>query len=195
VMRVYRPDQAQIFVVDPHNDLLRVVEGEHLGRYVHQQGQIRELGETLGALFAERMPTSDQSQKELAEGTRRWSGPDIFVLIDHEETLATWDTGGFLPGTGYPLAPLTPYIVRGKAVGLHLVVSRRIAQWGRTQGNPMVGEMVKAKAAAIVMDGDPGEGPIIGDTIKAQPSDPGRGLYVTDRVVAAVQVAMPVRMA
>ena len=194
VMRVYGPDQAQIFVVDPHNNLLRVVEGEHLGRYVHRQDQVRELGESLGALFAERMPTSDQTQEELAAGTRRWSGPDIFVLIDREETLATWDTGGFMAGTGYPLGALTPYIARGREVGLHLVVSRRIAQWGRTMANPMVGEMVKVKSPAIVMDGDPGEGPIIGDT-KARPAGPGRGLYVTDRVVAPVQVALPVRTA
>ncbi|MGH3967649.1 MAG: FtsK/SpoIIIE domain-containing protein, partial [Mycobacterium sp.] len=55
VMRVYRPDQAQIYVVDPHNDLLRVVEGEHLGRYVHRQDQVRELGDGLGAMLAERM--------------------------------------------------------------------------------------------------------------------------------------------
>lgn len=194
VMRVYRPDQAQIYVVDPHNNLLRVVEGDHLGRYVYRQDQIRELGDTLGALFASRMPTSDQTQEELASGTRRWSGPKIFVLIDREETLATWDTGGFVPGTGYPLGSLTPYITRGREVGLHLVVSRRIAQWGRTQTNPMVGEMVKAKSPAIVMDGDPGEGPIIGDT-KARPAPPGRGLYVTDRVVAPVQVALPARTA
>lgn len=194
VMRVYRPDQAQIFVVDPHNNLLRVVEGEHLGRYVHRQDQVRELGDSLGALFAERMPTSDQTQEELAAGTRRWSGPDIFVLIDREETIATWDSGGFMTGTGYPLGALTPYIGRGREVGLHLVVSRRIAQWGRTLANPMVGEMVKVKSPAIVMDGDPGEGPIIGDT-KARPAEPGRGLYITDRVVAPVQVALPVRTA
>lgn len=194
VMRVYRPDQAQIYVVDPHNNLLRVVEGDHLGRYVYRQDQIRDLGDTLGALFASRMPTTDQTQEELAAGTRRWSGPEIFVLIDREETLATWDTGGFVPGTGYPLGSLTPYITRGREVGMHLVVSRRIAQWGRTQTNPIVGEMVKAKSAAIVMDGDPGEGPIIGDT-KARPAPPGRGLYVTDRVVAPVQVALPARTA
>ncbi|BCP14024.1 type VII secretion protein EccCb [Mycobacterium paraintracellulare] len=194
VMRVYRPDEAQIYVVDPHNNLLRVVEGDHLGRYVYRHDQIRELGDTLGALFASRMPTSDQTQEELASGTRRWNGPKIFVLIDREETLATWDTGGFVPGTGYPLGSLTPYITRGREVGLHLVVSRRIAQWGRTQTNPMVGEMVKAKSPAIVMDGDPGEGPIIGDT-KARPAPPGRGLYVTDRVVAPVQVALPARTA
>jgi hypothetical protein len=99
-----------------------------------------------------------------------------------------------MAGTGYPLGALTPYIARGREVGLHLVVSRRIAQWGRTLANPMVGEMVKVKSPAIVMDGDPGEGPIIGDT-KARPAEPGRGLYITDRVVAPVQVALPVRTA
>jgi len=104
--------------------------------------------------------------------------------------------GPFTPvdGNNITISALTPYIARGREVGLHLVVSRRIAQWGRTMANPMVGEMVKVKSPAIVMDGDPGEGPIIGDT-KARPAEPGRGLYVTDRVVAPVQVALPVRTA
>jgi hypothetical protein len=50
--------------------------------------------------------------------------------------------------------------------------------------------MLKAKAPGVLMDGDPDEGPIIGNT-KALPADPGRGLYVTDRVVAPVQIAFP----
>lgn len=190
VMRVYSPEQAQLYVVDPHNELLRVVEGEHLGAYVFREDQVRALGESLGAILTERMPMTDQSQEELAAGTRRWSGPEIFVFIDREETLASWDSGGFVPGTGYPLGPVTRFIPRGKEVGLHLIVSRRIAQWGRTQTNPVIAEMVKSKAPAVVMDGDPDEGPIIGHT-KAAPADPGRGLYVTDRVVAPVQVAFP----
>lgn len=190
VMRVYSPEQAQIFVVDPHNNLLRIVEGAHLGRYAYRQDQVRELSAHLGALFAERMPTSDQTQEELAAGTRRWSGPDIFIFIDREETIASWQGGGFVPGTGYPLEDVTPFIGRGHEVGLHLIVSRRIAQWGRTLANPMVGEMVKVKSPAVIMDGDPGEGPIVGDT-KARPAEPGRGLYVTDRVVAPVQIALP----
>ncbi|WP_169824283.1 hypothetical protein [Mycobacterium intracellulare] len=50
--------------------------------------------------------------------------------------------------------------------------------------------MLKAKAPVVVMDGDPDEGPIVGKT-KAVPADPGRGLYVTDRMVAPVQIAFP----
>ncbi|ORV96893.1 hypothetical protein AWC13_18035 [Mycobacterium kubicae] len=190
VMRVYGPEQAQIYVVDPHNELLRVVEGEHLGAYVFREDQVRALGDSLGAILTERMPMTDLSQAELAAGTRRWSGPEIFVFIDREETLASWDTGGFVAGTGYPLGPLARFIARGKEVGLHLVVSRRIAQWGRTLTNPIIGELLKAKAPVVVMDGDPDEGPIVGKT-KAVPADPGRGLYVTDRMVAPVQIAFP----
>ncbi len=69
-------------------------------------------------------------------------------------------------------------------------MSRRIAQWGRTLTNPIIGELLKAKAPVVVMDGDPDEGPIVGKT-KAVPADPGRGLYVTDRMVAPVQIAFP----
>ncbi|WP_136246380.1 type VII secretion protein EccCb [Mycobacterium intracellulare] len=190
VMRVYGPEQAQIYVVDPHNELLRVVEGEHLGSYVFREDQVRALGDSLGAILTERLPMTDLSQEDLAAGTRRWSGPEIFVFIDREETLASWDTGGFVAGTGYPLGPLARFIARGKEVGLHLVVSRRIAQWGRTLTNPIIGELLKAKAPVVVMDGDPDEGFIVGKT-KAMPADPGRGLYVTDRVVAPVQIAFP----
>ncbi|UZK92663.1 hypothetical protein OIO89_00750 (plasmid) [Mycobacterium ulcerans] len=146
VMRVYRPEEAQIYVIDPHNDLLRVVEGEHLGGYAFREDQVRGVDQHLAALLAERMPDTDQTQEELATGARRWSGPEIFVFIDREETLAGWDSGGFIAGTGYPLATLAQFIVRGKEVGLHLVVSRRIAQWGRTQANPILSEMLKAKS-------------------------------------------------
>jgi hypothetical protein len=45
--------------------------------------------------------------------------------------------------TQHALAASSRRVETGKEVGLHLVVSRRIAQWGRTQANPLVGEMVK----------------------------------------------------
>ncbi|HEX7823468.1 MAG TPA: FtsK/SpoIIIE domain-containing protein, partial [Mycobacterium sp.] len=38
VMRCYRPDEAQIYVIDPGNSLVKVVQGEHLGHYVGEDG-------------------------------------------------------------------------------------------------------------------------------------------------------------
>jgi hypothetical protein len=120
-----------------------------------------------------------------------WEGPEIFVFVDHEERVAEWDRGGFGNAAGNPLASLRPYISRGRDVGLHLVVSRLLDQWGRTMSNPIISELVKAKAPAVLMDGDPGEGPIIRG-IKSQRQPKGRGIYITDNTTERVQIALTV---
>jgi hypothetical protein len=51
---------------------------------------------------------------------------------------------------------------------------------------------LQAKVAGVVMDGDRAEGAIIGET-KAAKFPLGRGIYVTDRLVAPVQIAMSER--
>lgn len=188
VMRIYTPKQAQIYVIDPFNDLLQVVEGDHLGEYAFNEARIRALADKLGAELDSRKPADDLTQAELAAGTRRWSGPEIFVFVDREEELHRLDRGGFQLGSGYPLAPLVSLVDRGKEVGLHLIVSRRLKQWQRAVMSPLVGQMLRASTAGVVMDGDRGEGPIIGDT-KAADLPSGRGIYVTDALAAPVQIA------
>nr|VTP02302.1 ESX-1 secretion system protein EccCb1 [Mycobacterium riyadhense] len=192
VMRTYSPEQAQIYVIDPFNDLLQVVEGDHLGDYVFHEDRIRALADRLGAELESRRPTEELTQRELAAGTRRWSGPEIFVFVDREEEVQRMDRGGFQPGSGYPLAPLVPLITRGKEVGLHLIVSRRSPHWQRAINSPLVGQLVRGGAAGVVMDGDRAEGPIL-DQTKADKFHPGRGIYVTDALVAPVQIALPSR--
>lgn len=189
VLHAYSPEQAQIYVIDAHNGLLQVVpEGAHLGAYAYRERQIRDVAVEVAAILESRLPAEEATQAELAAGTRRWSGPEIFVFVDREETIQSWDKGGWQEGTGYPLEPLVPFVDRGREVGLHLVVSRRLAQWGRAALSPLVGRLLQAKVAGVVMDGDRGEGAIIGDT-KAAKFPPGRGIYVTDRLVAPVQIA------
>jgi S-DNA-T family DNA segregation ATPase FtsK/SpoIIIE len=189
VMRAYTPEHAQIYVVDPHNGLLQVVpEGAHLGAYAYREGQIRDMAVEVAALLESRLPTEEATQADLAAGVQRWSGPEVFVFVDREETIQSWDRGGWQEGTGYPLEPLVGFLDRGREVGLHLVVSRRLAQWGRAALSPLVGRLLQAKVAGVVMDGDRGEGAIIADT-KAVKFPPGRGIYVTDKLVAPVQIA------
>jgi S-DNA-T family DNA segregation ATPase FtsK/SpoIIIE len=196
VMRLYTPEQAQIYVIDPFNDLLQVVEGDHLGEYVFHEERMRELADRLAAELESRKPSHDQTQAELAAelggGRRRWSGPEYFVFVDREEEVQRFDRGGFAAGSGYPLAPLVPFVTRGKEVGLHLIVARRITQWQRAVNSPLVGQMWRGGTAGVVMDGDRHEGEILGTT-KADSFDPGRGIYVTDTVVAPVQIALPTR--
>jgi len=189
VMRVYSPEQAQIYVIDPHNALLRVVEGAHLGEYAYREDQVRGLGHTLAGLLAGRLPDAESSQEELAQAVRHWSGPELFVIIDREETLASWVTNAFAADGGHPLAGLRPFLSRGREVGLHMVMSRVIDQWAGTFSNPLISEMVKAKTPTVIMDGDRNEGAIVGG-IKAEAMPPGRGKYVTDRLTVPVQIAL-----
>ncbi|MBY0442812.1 MAG: cell division protein FtsK, partial [Mycobacteriaceae bacterium] len=193
VMNAYTPEQAQIYVADPHNGLLQVVpEGAHLGAYTHRERQIRDMAVQVAAILESRLPGEEITQAELAAGVQQWSGPEIFVFIDREETIQSWDRGGWQEGTGYPLEPLIAFVERGREVGLHLIVSRRLTQWGRAALSPLVGRLLQVKVATVVMDGDRAEGAIIGDT-KAAKFPPGRGIYVTDKLVAPVQIAVAER--
>ena len=190
VMRAYRPDQARIFVVDPHNSLLQVVEGAHLGGYVYRQQQVRDMAAEVARLLETRLPPEHATQAELAAGVR-WSGPQVFVFVDNEETIQSWDSGmSFAPGAaGYPLEPLLAFMDRGKEVGLHFVVSRRIGNWGRAVASPLVGRMLQLTTPGVVMDGPRSQGDILGG-VKAASQPPGRGIYVTDRLAAPVQIAV-----
>jgi type VII secretion protein EccCb len=189
VMRAYSPAEAQIYLVDPKNSLLQVVEGDHLGAYTFREQQVRDMAGQLAAVLETRLPPEDVSQAELAAAAG-WSGAHIFVFVDDEHMVQAWDRGGWQPGTGYPLEPLLPFADRGKEIGLHFVVSRRIGQWGRALGSPLPGKLLQLKVPGVVMDGDRGEGKIM-DEVMALRQPPGRGIYVTDKVSAPVQIAWP----
>jgi S-DNA-T family DNA segregation ATPase FtsK/SpoIIIE len=225
IMAAYSPEEAEIFVVDPHTGLAQVVEGPHLGvyvdqpaapkdeaamlrsfgvetpdvpvepppvgkphpGYVHREDQIRSLGAYLGSVLAQRLPEGDLTQAQIAAGLR-WPGRQIFVIVDREETLQEWASGNFMAGA-YPLEPVMQYVSRGLEVGLHLVVGRRIGTWARAAGSPLVDRLLRMKSPGVVMSGDKSEGAIIGSQ-KATKMPPGRGVYVTDKVTAPVQIAM-----
>jgi DNA segregation ATPase FtsK/SpoIIIE, S-DNA-T family len=189
VMRAYSPAQARIYVVDPKNSLLQVVEGDHLGKYAFREQQVRDMAAELAAELETRLLPGDVSQAELAAAAG-WTGAHVFVFVDDEHMVQAWDRGGWQPGTGYPLEPLLPFADRGKEIGLHFVVSRRLGEWGRALGSPLPGKLLQLKVPGIVMDGDRSQGKIMGE-VMALRQPPGRGIYVTDKVSAPVQIAWP----
>lgn len=81
IMRSYRPEEAQIYVIDPGNSLVRVVQGPHLGRYIGEDGvesegytyyedDVRAMTRHIDSLLAPRMPRGRAGQEELAQATR-----------------------------------------------------------------------------------------------------------------------------
>lgn len=202
ITRCYRPEDAQIYVIDPNNAQVKVVQGEHLGRYVGEDGaelegytyyedDVRAMVAHIDQLLAPRLPRARAGQDELAQATRSWSGPEIFVIVDDEQIVAGWSAGALMfrpDGKGPALEGLTKYIDRAREVGLHLVVGRRLSPWGQAMGAPLAGRLISLTVPTVIMDGPREEGTLIRG-VKASRQPVGRGVYVTDKLVAPVQIA------
>lgn len=205
IMRLYTPEQAVIYVIDPKNALVRVVEGDHLGRYfgadgneyegyVYHEDEARALAAHVGEVLRPRLPRKGASQEELASSSRSWTGPEIFVLVDDEETVTSWGMANMFSATGggAVLEPLIKVADRGREIGLHFVVARRLAPWGQAMSSPLTGKLLQLAMPTVVMDGPRDEGIIVG-SVRASRQPVGRGIYVTDKLTAPVQIAKPER--
>jgi type VII secretion protein EccCa/type VII secretion protein EccCb len=227
LMRVFTPDEVEIFMVDPQIKLAGVVDGPHLGSYVDlpappkpdymnvatsfgsataaaaepaqpsgplqrhdgyvfRDEQVRSMAASLAAELEKRRPADKLTQAQIAAGVE-WTGRQTFVVIDREEMVHAWGGGAFSPA-GHPLQPLVPYLPIAREVGLHVIVGRRITDWVRASGSPVISELLKMKAPGVVMSGSRGEGEILGG-VKASKMPVGRGMYVGDRHTAPVQIA------
>ncbi|NTY62527.1 type VII secretion protein EccCa [Mycolicibacterium sphagni] len=201
IMRCYRPEEAQLYVIDPGNSLVRVVQGPHLGRYIGEDGvesegytyyedDVRAMVSHIDALLAPRMPRGRAGQEELAQAKRSWSGPEIFVVVDDEQIVAGWSSGVNMfraDGKGPAVEGLIKYIGRAREVGLHLIVGRRFP-WGPAMSSPLAGRLIAQTVPLVVMDGERMEGELIRG-VKAARQPVGRGIYVTDRLSAPAQIA------
>ena len=201
IMRCYRPEDAQIYVIDPNNALVRVVQGEHLGRFVGEDGvesegytyyedDVRAMTRHIDTLLAPRMPRGRAGQEELAQSSRSWSGPEIFVIVDDEQIVAGWSSGANMfraDGKGPAVEGLTKYLDRAREVGLHLIVGRRFP-WGQAMSSPLAGKLIAQTAPTVVMDGARLEGETIRG-VRPSKQPVGRGIYVTDRLSAPAQIA------
>jgi DNA segregation ATPase FtsK/SpoIIIE, S-DNA-T family len=108
-------------------------------------------------------------------------GPRWVVLVDDYDLLPA--------AAGSPLLPLLDLLGLGRELGLHLVLTRRVAGSARAAFEPVVQRLRELGGVGLVMSGDPGEGPLLGNQ-RAVPLPPGRGFLVQPRrAPALVQVA------
>ena len=166
------PQQAKFIVADYRRTLLGVVEGDHLAGYAASASvlsdMISEITEYLGA----RMPDSAVTQEQLR--TRSWwSGPEIYVVVDDYDLVAT--------GSGNPLSPLVDLLAQAKDVGLHLIVTRRSGGASRALYDPVIARLRDLASTGLVMSGSRDEGALIG-TVKPSQMPPGRGTLVSRKL-------------
>src|SRR5262249_36801193 len=130
-------------------------------------------------VMRERLPGPGVTPEQLR--TRSWwKGPELFVLVDDYDLVAT--------GPNNPLTPLLEFLAQGRDIGLHLVVSRLVGGAARAMYDPILSRLRDVASLGVVMSGPKDEGPLLG-TVKPQLLPPGRGWLVRRQGAQLVQLA------
>ncbi|RKN17047.1 type VII secretion protein EccCa [Micromonospora musae] len=176
----FTPEQARVILVDYRRSLLGAIETDHLIGYGTAAAHATDLVESAAGYLARRIPGPEVTSEQLRERSW-WSGPELFVLVDDYDLVAT--------GPANPLRALEEYLPQARDIGLHLVLARRSGGAARAQYEPIVQRLRELATAGLVMTGSPDEGALVGP-VRPGPLPPGRGRLVTRREgVRLVQLA------
>lgn len=180
IIRTRTPAQAQILLVDYRRALLGEVPDEYLLNYLTSAKDTGPALADLATYLENRIPGADVTPDQL-RGRTWWKGAEVFVLIDDYDLVATQ--------TSSPVQALQPLLAQARDVGLHVMVARRSGGASRAMYETVMQSMRDLAMPALMLSGDPGEGPLIGN-LRPTPAPPGRGRLVTrDRGVEVVQMA------
>jgi S-DNA-T family DNA segregation ATPase FtsK/SpoIIIE len=179
------PGQARIVLVDYRRTLLGQVPASHLIGYASNAETAASTMAEVADSLRRRMPGPDVTPDQL-RARSWWTGPEVYVLVDDYDLVAT--LGG---GTGAnPLLPLLEFLPQAKDVGLHLVVARRSGGASRALFEPVIARLRELASPGLVMSGSPDEGALL-EGVKPTPQPPGRGMLLTRRGGARrVQIAL-----
>jgi S-DNA-T family DNA segregation ATPase FtsK/SpoIIIE len=180
IMRRYTAQESAIMVVDYRRGLLDAVTGDHLLGYAGAEPVLTGLVEQVVAGMATRLPGPGVTAEALR--TRSWwRGPEVFILVDDYELVATAGRN--------PLVPLLEYLPQARDIGLHFIVARASGGAARSMFDPMLQRVRELGSPGLLLSGSKDEGPLLGD-VKAGPQPPGRGSLVRRRTGSTlVQIA------
>ncbi len=178
------PLDVRIHLVDMSRGLLSHADHSRVQNYAFTGSLAAELAHDLAGQLLDRLPPPDVDRAALRD--RSWrSGPDHYLIVDDYDLLLT--------GTSGPLGILTDALGHAADIGLHVLLARRVAGAGRSAFEPFGQRLRELSPTAIILDGDRGEGPLVGDrTAVRQP--PGRGFLLQRRQSPTLmQLALPCR--
>ncbi len=180
VRRTHAADEAQLVLVDYRRSLLDEVPGDYLLDHLTSAAGAGPALAELAARLEERLPGPGVTPRQLRDRSW-WRGPDVFVLVDDHDLVAT--------GRESPLLALEHLLPQARDVGLHLVLARRTGGASRALHEPVLRALRELAAPGLQLAGDPAEGPLLGP-LRPQPAPPGRARLLTrDHGVRTVQLA------
>jgi len=171
VMRRFRPEEARLILVDYRRSLMDLPESDHRIGYGIQAAKTLELMESVAGYMERRLPGPDVTAQQLRERSW-WTGPELFVLVDDYDLVASGPTN--------PLQPILEYLPQARDVGLHLIVTRRAGGASRAMYDPVIQRLRELSSPGLVMSGPSDEGALIGP-IRPTLMPAGRGRLMTRR--------------
>ncbi|MEW2434097.1 type VII secretion protein EccCa [Streptomyces caniferus] len=164
----YSEDELVFAVMDPRRGLRGAIPEEFNGGYAYNAKLCAGLAAGIATVLDKRLPDDSARLEDLEPGS--WGGgPRIVVLIDDYDVLTT--------AGQEPLAPFLPYIPSAVDIGLHFVLTRRVAGASRGIYEPLVQGLRESGSSALLMAGDRGEGQLFpGVYASQQPA--GRGVLI-----------------
>ncbi|MEU9202451.1 type VII secretion protein EccCa [Streptomyces sp. NPDC048332] len=167
----YSPDEAKLVVGDYRRGLLGALPESHLLEYAPTADALGTHMEALAGVFARRQPPADVTPRQLRDRSW-WTGPQIFVVVDDYDLVAT--------GAGGPLAPLAEYLPFARDTGVRFVIARSSAGASRAMYETFMQRIKELGAQGVVLSGSPAEGDLVG-AVRGRPMPPGRGYFATRR--------------
>lgn len=181
LVRGSTPDEVKIVLVDFRRTMLGIIEGDHLAGYASSTESAGSMMTQLAGYFRDRLPPDDLTVQQLKDRSW-WSGPDVYVVIDDYDMVAT--------GARHPIEPLVEMASHARDIGLHIVLARRSGGVGRAVFDPMIARLKDLSSDVLLMSGDRDEGYIVGRS-RMQQLVPGRGELISRiRPQEMIQVAL-----
>ncbi|MEO3751579.1 type VII secretion protein EccCa [Streptomyces sp. B6B3] len=165
----YSDEELVFAVMDPRRGLHSVVPEPYRGGYAHNARLAARLATGVARQLEERMPDDSTPPEALAAGRAVVPSPRIVVLVDDYDNLTT--------AGQQPLAPFVPYVPSAEDIGLHFVVTRRVAGSARALYEPFLTALRESGGTALVMSGNRTEGQLL-PGVYAAPRQAGRGTFV-----------------
>jgi S-DNA-T family DNA segregation ATPase FtsK/SpoIIIE len=176
-----KPDDLAIVAVDYRRSLLGAVPADYQLAYCMTRQHTEAVATELARELAKRLPPPDATPERL-RSHGWWRGPQIVVIIDDYDLVAT--------SSGNPILPLLDLVPQGRDVGLHVVVARRSGGAGRSLFDPLIQRLSDLGTPGLLHSGDRAEGRLVCG-VAPQRLPTGRAVYATrTRPPVQVQVAL-----
>jgi S-DNA-T family DNA segregation ATPase FtsK/SpoIIIE len=179
VTRCYTPDEARVFLVDLRRELYDAVPAEYRLGYAVSAAVASQVVTDIAAQLRDRVPGQDITPEQLR---RRdwWSGPEMFLLIDDYDLVAS--------SASSPLQPLVDFLPQASDIGLHVVIARGAAGSMRTSMDPVLRRLGESNTPDLALSCPPSEGPLLGN-VRPRQFPPGRAMLLSRRGFRILQTA------